>query len=219
VPKGFSVRLKTDPEGYVTKAVLSAPAYDIKIDIQRVDDEVTYSLKWGDFDAVMTVPITLVPMYEFQKDVFKEVFSKPYTSVYEILGYIDHVLFVKYEKADTLEAEQGETGEQTQIKVKADEEGVIEKATVSAPEYDIKIEVMRVDDEVTVSLKWGNFSITTSLPFLPELHSFLVEENFRTFHETPYQAVKETIAMLQLIIRIYRDEAKDLKETKEFTLH
>ncbi len=216
MPKNYTIRVTTNPDGYIRKATISAPGDGIKITIDVADSFVDYNLHWNELDVVAMIPEEYVGVAGLKADSFKETFGKPYKSVFEVLGDVDHALYILFQRAKRLDETEGLSSTPVKITLKANEEGEVDKATITAKDYPITIEMQRSDDEATVWLTWEDIQISVTAPFLPYFHDLFSERVIKEVFTNVYSAVVGVIADLQRVIHEYRDKAKDLAHTKEY---
>ncbi len=216
MPRSYTIRVTTNPEGYVKKATINAPSDGIKIVIDVAESFVDYNLKWNKLEVVAIIPVEYVGTASLMADSFKEMFGKPYKAVFETLGDVDHALYILFERAKRLNDTEELSSTPVKVTMKANEDGEVEKATISAPGYPVTIEMRREDEEAYVSLKWEDIEVTVVAPFLPYFHDLFSERVIKEVFTNLYSAVVGVIADLGRVIREYRDKAKDLSHAKEY---
>ncbi len=218
MPRNYSIKVTTNPEGYISKATISAPNYGIKIIIQLIDDMVDFNLKWNELDVVATVPVGVVRGYALRADSFKEVFGKPYKATYETLNILDDVLFILIEKARKLNETEGISNIPVKVSMRTNDEGEVEKAIISAPDYHVMIKLEKEEEIAHVSFEWEDYKISITVPYLPYLDTLFSERVIKEVFTNLYDTVLGVLADLGKVISDYRDKAKDLAHAKEYPL-
>ncbi len=216
MPRNYTIRVTTNPDGYVRKATISAPGDGIKITIDVADSFVDYNLHWNELDVVAMIPEEYVSVSGLTADSFKETFGKPYKSVFEVLGDVDHALYILFQRAKRLDETEGLSNTPAKLSVKANEEGEVEIAKITSPEHQITIEMRKDEEEATVWLTWEDIQISVTAPLLPYFYDLFSERVIKEVFTNVYSAVVGVIATLQRIIHEYRDKAKDLAHAKEY---
>jgi hypothetical protein len=218
MPKDTSIKIVTDPNGLIDKATVNAPDEGIKIKVVATEDYATYTVEWEDFSATITAPYNYISSYYLRPDAFKDFFGKPYHGVYWTIFLMEHALFLIWDKVKKLQ----ETGEcedsEVNIKTKTNEDGYVEKAIITAPECDFSFEMTYMDDVITLKFKYGDVSVNIVTPYRPEYAYMLSEKAIRAVYTDPCNAILTALSDIQRILLDYRDEAKDLSYSREYSM-
>ncbi len=86
------------------------------------------------------------------------------------------------------------------IKAKFDDKDVLEKALIIDEKWDIKIKILRYLDEVTVAIKWRDFSVKLTQGFGIYLPGFMYKSVFMDLVQSPLIALKGLLSMVEELV-------------------
>ncbi len=218
MPRNYTIRVTKNPDGYISKATISAPNDGIKLTIQVIENDVDFNLKWNEFELVAIIPADYVRAYALRADQFKDVFGKPYKATYETLNIMEDALHILLDRAKKLDVTQGLSNVPVKVTMRTNDEGEVSKAVFTSPDYPLTIKIEREDEIAHISLEWEDFKISVTAPVIPYFHTLFSERVIKEVFKNLYDTILGVVADLHHAISDYAEKAKDLAHAKEYPL-
>ncbi len=100
------------------------------------------------------------------------------------------------------------------IRVTKNPDGLISKATISAPSDGIKIIIQLIDEDLDINLKWNELEVVATVPAGYVRGYMLSAEGFKEVFAKPYKATYETLTILDDVLFAVREHLNKLEATE-----